>query len=476
MYDEEKLKEILTSNGLVITKKGNVRLYDFVENVIGSRNPKMYIQKLSEPLNKKYITLSNCVKLLRKSRFKYCKEVCEYIDVKENLNSMIDVENRKFQFEGTEFTSFFICNDNNEWDVWVKGSEVARYLEYIDTAKAISEHVDKENELTFAQIQEYLGLDENEGPKNIQKTTIFINISGFFNLISHSKKPMAKKIRKWIENEVLPSLVKYGTYTMQPDKLEIESFYDDVAISQFNNKAVIYIAYIGKHNGEHLFKYGLTRDIFSRDYKQHRKSFTEFKIVFIGECDNCTEVEKLFEHELKVRYLHRSMTIKDKSQTELFTITTKITHMFLIELVQQLIIDNPLAAIKNAEEHNKQLINSLAIYKKNEEIHKLEKELHKLKQKYKLSDNYKLNIEKEIRIKESEDKKQARIKESEDKKQIRLKELDDETKIRLHEIDLEIEKEQKIQIAIENGIDLTTLVLDTNRPVNKRKKLEVIRL
>ena len=43
-----------------------------------------------------------------------------------------------------------------------------------------------------------------------------------------------KKIKTWIDNEVLPALVKYGTYSIQPDKIKI--FYDDTYLSDFYKK------------------------------------------------------------------------------------------------------------------------------------------------------------------------------------------------------------------------------------------------
>lgn len=43
---------------------------------------------------------------------------------------------------------------------------------------------------------------------------IFINESGFYSLILSSKMPNAKKFKRWVTSEVLPSLRKTGTYTV----------------------------------------------------------------------------------------------------------------------------------------------------------------------------------------------------------------------------------------------------------------------
>jgi len=43
---------------------------------------------------------------------------------------------------------------------------------------------------------------------------VFVTESGLYALIIRSNKPSARKFRKWITSEVLPSLRKYGTYSM----------------------------------------------------------------------------------------------------------------------------------------------------------------------------------------------------------------------------------------------------------------------
>jgi len=42
---------------------------------------------------------------------------------------------------------------------------------------------------------------------------LFVTESGLYALIIRSNKPVARKFRKWITSEVLPSLRKYGIYS-----------------------------------------------------------------------------------------------------------------------------------------------------------------------------------------------------------------------------------------------------------------------
>ena len=59
----------------------------------------------------------------------------------------------------------------------------------------------------------------------------FVTESGLYSLVFQSRKPEAKKFRKWVTNEVLPSIRKYGFYI--PDTNGIEGKLKDVAFDYF---------------------------------------------------------------------------------------------------------------------------------------------------------------------------------------------------------------------------------------------------
>ncbi|MCP3908255.1 MAG: phage antirepressor Ant, partial [Oceanicoccus sp.] len=69
-------------------------------------------------------------------------------------------------------------------------------------------------------------LDEDEVCKtyvtdslNREQETFTINESGLYALIVRSSKPSAKKFRRWVTGEVLPSIRKHGAYAT-PDVVE----------------------------------------------------------------------------------------------------------------------------------------------------------------------------------------------------------------------------------------------------------------
>lgn len=114
-------------------------------------------------------------------------------------------------FENKEFGKIRTVIENGE--TWFIGKEVADILEYANTAKAIRDHVDEEDKLT-----------ERIVLSGQNREVIFINESGLYSLILSSKLPNAKKFKKWVTSEVLPSIRKNGGYiagqeTMTDDEL-----------------------------------------------------------------------------------------------------------------------------------------------------------------------------------------------------------------------------------------------------------------
>lgn len=84
---------------------------------------------------------------------------------------------------------------------WFVGIEVAKALGYAVPKTATAKHVDKEDRMS-TQI-EYAGQGRD---------IIVINESGLYSLIFGSKLESAKKFKKWVTSEVLPSIRKTGTY------------------------------------------------------------------------------------------------------------------------------------------------------------------------------------------------------------------------------------------------------------------------
>lgn len=110
-------------------------------------------------------------------------------------------------FSNEEFGSIRRVEVNGEF--WLVGKDVAQALGYAKPENALATHVDRDDTLKWG-IMDSLG--------RIQNTTL-INESGMYSLALSSKLPSAKKVRRWVTSEVLPSIRKHGAY-MTPETLE----------------------------------------------------------------------------------------------------------------------------------------------------------------------------------------------------------------------------------------------------------------
>ena len=88
------------------------------------------------------------------------------------------------------------------------GKDIAEILGYTNTNESIKEHVDDEDKMTWFQCQKSRG--SVSLPLKLQAQTILINESGLYSLILRSKLESAKKFKRWITSEVLPSIRKSG--------------------------------------------------------------------------------------------------------------------------------------------------------------------------------------------------------------------------------------------------------------------------
>ena len=107
-------------------------------------------------------------------------------------------------FNNPEFGEIRTVEVNGE--PWLVGKDVARALGYKNPQEAVRTHVDDEDK----------GVSEILTPGGKQTVPI-INESGLYSLVLSSKLPGAKKFRRWVTSEVLPSIRKTGGYNLPKD-------------------------------------------------------------------------------------------------------------------------------------------------------------------------------------------------------------------------------------------------------------------
>lgn len=97
---------------------------------------------------------------------------------------------------------------------WFVGRDVAKALGYVKPENAIRNNVDKDDTLTE-------GVADSLGRR---QDTLIVNESGLYSLIFGSKLDSAKKFKRWVTSEVLPTLRKTGGYRVPqtiPEQIQL---------------------------------------------------------------------------------------------------------------------------------------------------------------------------------------------------------------------------------------------------------------
>ena len=109
------------------------------------------------------------------------------------------MENELRTFTKEEFGTVRTVIINGE--PWFVGRDIAVSLGYANSRDALKKHVDDEDK----------GVAKCDSLGGTQSLVV-INESGMYSLILGSKLPSAKKFKRWITSEVLPSIRKNGMY------------------------------------------------------------------------------------------------------------------------------------------------------------------------------------------------------------------------------------------------------------------------
>lgn len=114
----------------------------------------------------------------------------------------MEQENQLQVFTNEKFGEVRTTKINGE--PWFVGKDIAEKLGYKNPRDAVYKRVDTEDK----------GVCKMATPSGEQEMTI-INESGMYSLILGSKLPQAKEFKRWVTSEVLPSLRRNGTYSIE---------------------------------------------------------------------------------------------------------------------------------------------------------------------------------------------------------------------------------------------------------------------
>lgn len=122
-------------------------------------------------------------------------------------------------FKNEEFGEIRSLEINNE--PYFVGKEIAKALGYKNTKDALINHVDEDDKRILQRSE--IATIENHIPKEVfpvnftngeipNRGLTIINESGVYSLVFGSKLPNAKRFKRWVTSEVLPSIRKTGGY------------------------------------------------------------------------------------------------------------------------------------------------------------------------------------------------------------------------------------------------------------------------
>ena len=127
-------------------------------------------------------------------------------------------------FENPEFGSIRTVELDGE--PWLVGKDVAEALGYTNPQKAVRDHVDEEDRTV------------NESFTVNGTPITLINESGLYSLVLSSKLPTARKFRRWVTSEVLPSIRKTGGYTAKPKAKPMTDYQQMMAETRRRNAQI----------------------------------------------------------------------------------------------------------------------------------------------------------------------------------------------------------------------------------------------
>lgn len=134
-------------------------------------------------------------------------------------------------FKNPDFGQVRVVNINGE--AWLVGKDVAEVLGYENQNRDIVRHVDEDDRMMVDGKTQY-----QNGIELGQRGGWLINESGLYSLVLSSKLPNAKKFRRWVTSEVLPSIRKTGGYKVEKPMDDMEVLCRAVLISDKRIKAL----------------------------------------------------------------------------------------------------------------------------------------------------------------------------------------------------------------------------------------------
>lgn len=115
-----------------------------------------------------------------------------------------------------------------------------------------------------------------------------------------------------------------------------EAFYNNQDLLDYKDDTTLcFIAYIGIHNKEPMFKYGISQ---ARHIHKYFALFSTFYIVYLRQIHkNENDMEKRITEELKQKYVYRELMVMDLCVGEIFAVSPSFSFEKIRTMIDRMI-------------------------------------------------------------------------------------------------------------------------------------------
>lgn len=219
--------------------------------------------------------------------------------------------------------------------IWFHANQIAESIGYVRTKKVIMEKVSKYEKKQLSKL-----LSKSERSllhQYIHPQTVYLNESGLYTLLLTSRKSSAKKFKKWLTTEVIPSLRQNGYYEMKQKNKTIlsdlnkkisalkksnETLQCDLKKEKYPKGAVVYaIEYIVKDIKQ--YRIGMSTDFNKRKKQYNTHLPNNAKVVILKKTNHACKFEyclksQLYDFRVKNRKDFYQCTLKQLKKAFLF--------------------------------------------------------------------------------------------------------------------------------------------------------------
>jgi prophage antirepressor-like protein len=258
----------------------------------------------------------------------------EHTNTEHTNTEHTNTEHTNTEHTNTEHTnkickSYFTINNSdfnyiiNNSVIYFDGEEIATYIGYSNHVKAINDHI---NTKYIKKLEEIFKHNDSLSLEKNKKNKIYISEYGLYQLLATSKlkNNIITQFQDTLYESILPSIRTTGSYVN-----EVIPINETIQLSLYDKKNVIYIGFIPKLG---CYKFGISSDIKQRN-EAHQKTFKNFKICYIRECNNNNYVENLFKSDLR----NLDLLYSHDTYSELFIISEQYNEIYIYNLLDNII-------------------------------------------------------------------------------------------------------------------------------------------